>query len=38
MKSPSDLSPDGRWLLTYEVDPVSLSDIWIRDMTSGARS
>jgi Tol biopolymer transport system component len=37
MKSPSDLSPDGRWLLTYEIDPVSLSDIWVRDMTTGER-
>jgi serine/threonine-protein kinase len=36
-KSPSDLSPDGRSLLTYEVDPVSLSDIWIRDMATGDR-
>jgi dipeptidyl aminopeptidase/acylaminoacyl peptidase len=33
-KSPSDVSPDGRWLLFQHIDPVTLSDIWVTEMSN----
>ena len=37
-KSPSSISPDGRWLAYYEVDPVTLSDVWVVEMPGADQS
>ncbi|MEQ1760969.1 MAG: protein kinase [Vicinamibacterales bacterium] len=33
-KQPQDWSPDGRWLVYYEVHPTSGRDLWVLDMAA----
>lgn len=32
------ISPDGRWLLYTQVDPVTQGDLWVMDMQGGAKT
>ncbi len=34
-KAPMSVSPDGRWLLYYVIDPISSFDIWVLELPSG---
>ena len=34
-RSPSGMSPEAKWLVYEEIDPVTLSDIWVIDTASG---
>jgi len=34
-RSPSGTSPDARWLVYDEIDPVTLSDIWVVEVATG---
>ena len=36
-KAPQDWSKDGRWLVYYELNPVTGRDVWALDMTSPGR-
>jgi len=36
-KAPQDWSKDGRWLVYYELNPVTGRDLWALDMTSPGR-
>src|SRR5262249_33428153 len=31
-QTPGSFSPDGKWLVFWESDPISRSDIWVMDM------